>query len=260
LLYIYHDFVKTIDNGQKAASLHRGSQLPQILRDLGEAYLLVGFVENFKECILEAFQLDGDSVEYYRALGEIEFFYLQNFVKALDFYEKVYAIDTIRGCLELATTYMFLGQNEESLVYYKKHLKRQEAQGAIVLVDMQRIGYAYWVNGYKKEAEYYFEKQIEYSNNEIQLGRYRSEYFFSYYNLAGVYAFLGEKDKAYENLRIFNQNQIMAFWMVWYIKKDPLFDSIRDEPEFQEIVRDVEVKYQAEHERVRKWLEEQGML
>ena len=44
------------------------------------------------------------------------------------------------------------------------------------------------------------------------------------------------------------------------IKHEPLFDSIRNEAEFQQIVRDVEAKYQAEHERVRKWLEEQGML
>ncbi len=48
--------------------------------------------------------------------------------------------------------------------------------------------------------------------------------------------------------------------MVSLLKNDPLFDSIRNEPEFQKIVRDVEAKYQAEHERVRKWLEEQGML
>ena len=48
--------------------------------------------------------------------------------------------------------------------------------------------------------------------------------------------------------------------MVYFIKNDPLFDSIRDEPEFQQIVRDVDAKYQAEHERVRKWLEVQGML
>jgi hypothetical protein len=48
--------------------------------------------------------------------------------------------------------------------------------------------------------------------------------------------------------------------MVSLIKTDPLFDSIRNEPEFQQIVRDVETRYQAEHERVKKWLEEQGML
>jgi hypothetical protein len=44
------------------------------------------------------------------------------------------------------------------------------------------------------------------------------------------------------------------------MKHDPLFDSIKNEPEFQQIVIDIETKYNAEHQRVRKWLEEQGML
>ena len=44
------------------------------------------------------------------------------------------------------------------------------------------------------------------------------------------------------------------------IKRDPLFDSIRHEQEFQQIVQDAEAKYQAEHERVRQWLEENNML
>ncbi len=69
-----------------------------------------------------------------------------------------------------------------------------------------------------------------------------------------------ERDKAFENLKIFNKRESIRQWMVMFINKDPLFDGIRDEPEFQQIVRDVEAKYQAEHERVRKWLEEQGML
>ena len=52
----------------------------------------------------------------------------------------------------------------------------------------------------------------------------------------------------------------MELYRVTIIKHDPLFNSIRNEPEFLQIAKDVEAKYQAEHERVRKWLEEQGML
>ena len=125
---------------------------------------------------------------------------------------------------------------------------------------MHRIGYAYWENGYKKEAEYYFDKQLEYCKNEIKLKRPWAQRLYPYYDLAGVYAFRGDKEKAYENLKIFNQRQRMPIWTVIFMKTDPLFNSIRNEPEFQQIVRDVEAKYQAEHERVRKWLEEQGNL
>jgi hypothetical protein len=94
----------------------------------------------------------------------------------------------------------------------------------------------------------------------IELGRYHYQDFHTFYNLAALHAFLGDKDKAYENLRLVNQRQRMPLYMIANIKNDPLFDSIRDEPEFQQIVRDVEAKYQAEHERVRKWLEENDML
>jgi hypothetical protein len=94
----------------------------------------------------------------------------------------------------------------------------------------------------------------------IDSKRLFAQTLYPYYDLAGVFAFRGDKIKSYENLRIFNQRKIEALWMVMLIKTDPLFNSIRNEPEFQQIVRDVEAKYQAEHERVRKWLEEQGML
>jgi len=75
-----------------------------------------------------------------------------------------------------------------------------------------------------------------------------------------LYTCLGDKDKAFEYLRFFYQTQYVPVWLVIQFKVEPAFNSIRDEPEFQQIVRDVETKYQAEHERVRQWLEENDML
>ncbi|MDX2443949.1 MAG: hypothetical protein QNK30_09135 [Bacteroidales bacterium] len=49
-------------------------------------------------------------------------------------------------------------------------------------------------------------------------------------------------------------------WVAVLIKTDALFESNRNEPEFQQIVRDVEAKYQEGHERARIWLEENDML
>ena len=58
----------------------------------------------------------------------------------------------------------------------------------------------------------------------------------------------------------YNQGQRTNPWIRRFIKLDPLFDSIRNETEFQNIVKDMDARYQAEHERLGKWLEEQGML
>jgi hypothetical protein len=51
----------------------------------------------------------------------------------------------------------------------------------------------------------------------------------------------------------------MPYWMSNLIKIDPLFDALRDEAEFKQIVAEVEFKYHAQHEQVRKWLEENNI-
>ena len=122
--------------------------------------------------------------------------------------------------------------------------------------EMHRIGYAYWQNGDKEEADNWINQQRKLCEESIKIGR---DYLGSYYDLAAVCSFFGEKAKAFENLRLFNKFQIVPLWCLTLIKNDPLFNNIRNEQEFKKIVKDAESKYQAEHERVRKWLEEQGM-
>ena len=143
---------------------------------------------------------------------------------------------------------------------YKKYFEWAVALGIPTYGQMHRTGYAYRKNGYIEEAEYYFNEELKNCNTIIELGRHQKLSKLTYYDLAAIYAFRGEKEKAYENLEIFGQREMFPSWMVVLIKRDPLFDSIRDEPEFQQIVKEVEAKYQAEHERVRQWMEENDML
>ena len=246
---------------QIASSLNHGPELPYIIGSLALFYTDAGFIE-IANNNLEYLKLIGEPIQYFRCAAYSEAKQGHG-EKAAEFYKKVYDLDSTKmWSLEgLGDLYSFNGQFEESLKYYKKYVEKQKASGQLAFISSHRIGYAYFKNGYKKEAEYYFEKQIEYCNGQIKLNRPWAQELYPYYDLAGVYAFRGDKDKAYENLRVFNQRQQgEGLWMVSLIKIDPLFNSIRNEPEFQQIVRDVEAKYQAEHERVRKWLEEQGML
>jgi TolB-like protein/tetratricopeptide (TPR) repeat protein len=261
LYYSYTNLVNSIGNYQKAASINHGPELPTLLGVIGWAYFCAGFPEKAEYYYQEELKLNGDSSVYYYSLAEDEY-WLGKFNKSIDFGVKGYAIDSTNyGILELlGDNYAWLGQYEESLKYFKKWFERLKTQGALVTNLMHRIGYAYWQNGYKKEAEKCFMEQIKDCNSMIELKRPWGKGLYTYYDLAGVYAFRGEKDKAYKNLRIFNKIQRVPLWMVMLIKTDPLFKSVRNEPEFQQIIKDVEAKYQAEHERVRKWLEEQAKL
>jgi len=254
----YTDLANLINSSQKAASINRGAELPTLLGKIGYAYFNAGFPDKAKQHFQDKLKLDGDSLEYYGALAALEF-WLANFNKSIEFAEKAYAIDSTFAYF-LGMDYAWLGQYEESLKYFKKYYESLKTNKEFDIAGMHRIGYAYWQCGYKKEAEYYFNEQIKYDNRTIELKRSWGQGLYAYYDLAGAYAFLGDKDKAYKNLRIFNQIQRIPLWMSMLIKTDPLFNSIRNEPEFKQIASDIEAKYQAEHERVRKWLEEQRML
>jgi TolB-like protein/tetratricopeptide (TPR) repeat protein len=262
-LYEELDLLKSLENLQKAASLNHGSELTHILTRIGYDYYQAGFPEKGNYFIHEAFKLDGDSVKYSDNLIKYEAETQGNYKKALEYFERRYLKDsTNAGILVLLGYYhSLIGHHKESLKYYKKYISilKVSGQSNPTMTRFTRIGYSYWQNGYKKEAEYYFDKQTEAYTNQSKSVR-PGEKIYWVYPLAGVYACRGDKDKVYENLKIFNQNQSFTLEWVMLMKNDPVFNNIRNEPEFQNIIRDVEVKYQAEHERVRKWLEGNNML
>ncbi len=260
-LYFQDDLVEILGYYQKAASLHRGPFLPNIYRGISKSYAHAGFKEKSYYYAELALKLDNDSAAYYSSLGNIEDLQ-RNFEKAIGFWEKSYAIDSadrfVIGFLGL--DHIYLGQYKESLEYYKILEERLKTLGRSARGASYRIGYAYWVNGFKEEAENYFKTGLEFHNQWIELGIFRIQDFMTFQFLAGAYAFLGDKDKAYEYLRLVNQKSRMTLWNIREINNNPLFESIRDEKEFQQIVQDIEAKYQAEHERVRQWLEQNDML
>jgi TolB-like protein len=246
---IDEDAVMALKDYHEAASRHHGPGLSVIYNKMSFKLSYTGFSELAKKYSLKAVKLESDSSIYYFWLWMYEFEYQ----KCLEYYKKRYSVDSTdsKALGFLSQYYDVTGQFKESLKIYKK-------TGASIN-GIQRIGYAYWKNGIKDSADYYFNKQLEYCNNAIKLGR--SSYSSAPYDLAGVYAFKGDKIKAYDNLKIFIQKPSKWYlWIVRYIKYDPLFDSIRNEKEFQQIVGEMEAKYQADHERARKWLEDQRML
>ena len=260
-LSVYDENVNWIYDCNKALSLVHGTERQLILRSLSGAYAQFGFLDLARKYYLEILDLYGDSLSYLIDLGGLEYS-MGNYGKSIEYLEKAYKKDSTRIILSFNVNVFsafgelntLISHFEESLKWYKKLINILKAGGEINYNNMHRIGYAYLKNGYEKEANFYFNMQMDYCNKIIKSRRPRI--INAYYDRAGVYAQMGDKEKAYKDLRMVNKSQIQGLWMINLIKADPLFDSMRNEPEFQQIIRDVEAKYQAEHERVRKWLEE----
>jgi TolB-like protein len=250
------DLITQIENSIKAASLNHDIGFSDLLGDIGYSFFEAGFPEKASFYYNEVLNLDGDSVRYLYSLAEGEQLIAGNYNKSLELLGKICAIDSTFSKLDrlFALNYMFTGQFEKSLLY----LNRLKSTGRIHEIVEHRIAYIYWINGYKKEAESYFDKAMEYNLKRIVS---RSDDPDSHYNIACIYAVRGEREKAIEHLKLFNQYESKGYlsW-VTFLKNDPLLNNIRKEPEFQQIVIDVESRHRAVHEKVRKWLEEKGLL
>jgi TolB-like protein/Tfp pilus assembly protein PilF len=257
LVLVIHDFVKGLECGQKALNLVHGNERPSALESVGYAFLFVGFPDKAKYYYQEALKLDGDSANYFYNLSWLELS-LENFEEAFIFSKRANEIDSTYlpdiSCCSIE------GHEEEAYLLAEKYVEYYKKTGEFILHSSHRIGYAFWQAGKHKEAEYYFNQQIKYDEESIKLGRDIAQSKVAYYDLAGTYAFLGDKTKAYQCLDEFDKMNFYQLWLISYAKHDPLFGSIRNEERFQKILQNMEAKYQAEHERVKKWIKEQGML
>ena len=260
LTILKNDYVKGIDNYNKALKLIRGDERPYLLRVANSGYLEVGFIEKAKYYDQEAFTLDSNKAQNFYNLAWIEF-NNENFEEALKLEKKGEELDSTHIDKDLTVFNVCPDHNEEAYIIAKKEIENYKKSGELSLLQSYRIGYAFWQVGKKKEAEYYFNQQIKYDEESIKLGRDIAQWGSAYYDLAATYAFLGDKVKAYKYLDELN-NTMNFYPLYWVIlaKHDRLFASIRNEERFQKIIQNMEAKFQAEHERVGKWMKETGQL
>jgi tetratricopeptide (TPR) repeat protein len=113
--YSSTDLVNSINYLNKAASINRGAELPELLGGIGWAYFNAGFTDKAKQYFLDKLKLDSDSSSYYDGLFNYEF-WLGNFNKSIEYGKKGYSIDsTNKDILEmLGKGYEWLGQYKES--------------------------------------------------------------------------------------------------------------------------------------------------
>ena len=252
------DYVKTIGNFAKATTLERGPDLPGLLRNLGFGLTSIGFYKETVDQYREALRLDGDSAEHYRRMAYAEL--------CAGHYEKV--IEAGLKAIEknpqqpeawnnVGEAYIILGQFEKAMPYYRTYAERLESRGARNLYSLPWMAYAYLKNGDTAKADYYISEQIRFGNLWIERGI--SGYEGSYIRLAQVYAMNGDRENALANLKLYDQQGITSVHD-HRLSSFPMFGTIKDDPAFRQILDHLEARYQAEHERVRQWLEENDML
>ena len=218
---------------------------------------MVGYYEQAEHYFIEKLKLDGDSLFLltFRAwIAENPEVWYQVNKKVYESGKERFIIeDLINSCLNSQ-------RYREAYDYAMKYVRLMKEDNEIPIHGTRIIGYACWKVGKTEEADYYFNLQKKISLESIEKGRLNTSRMIDYVDLASVYAFQGDKENAYKYLEELYKKKVFGKWWTYLIKEDPLFNSIRNEPRYQAIIKHIEAGFQAEHDRVGKWLEEQGKL
>ena len=81
-----------------------------------------------------------------------------------------------------------------------------------------------------------------------------------YYNLCAVYSLKGDTKKAIEQMKLFSTQKNIAYFRIRNLKDDPVFDNIRELPEFHTILSEIETRFWENHKRIKTSLEKKGLL
>jgi len=79
------------------------------------------------------------------------------------------------------------------------------------------------------------------------------------YRLTGYYSFIGDTAKALEHLKIMSQyNQ--QYFKIRLLRDAPLYDNIRELPDFQELITKMQTRWQERRDSIRVVFEKKGLL
>jgi TolB-like protein/AraC-like DNA-binding protein/Tfp pilus assembly protein PilF len=180
-----------------------------------------GTLQQTKEQLLELLQMNPDRHEIMKELGVI-CYYLEDYASAYRYYKQAFEISTAQG--------MDLYSGEK-------------AKMGLALSKLDR----------PEEAQRFFEEYREFAENDPSIYRYLS--------LAAYYSYMGDTAKAIENMRLFSEQEKYPYWYILFLgMDDPLFEHVDELPEFQKILREIEVKFWRYHKQIKTSLKEKSLL
>jgi len=142
---------------------------------------------------------------------------------------------------------------KDAYKYYKKLIDiKKEHHLNIYRHENAKMGLVLAKMGMMEDSKAYFADFKDFAENDKSI--------YHHLHLVNYYSYMGDTQKAIEELRLFSQEDNYFYWILLFLKKEPLLDNIVDKPEFKKVYADIERKFEREHERIKVRLEEQGLI
>ena len=251
---LYYDPVKSVKYLYKALKLDPLSVwTPDVYNDLAYQYLNICNFDKSQLYSNKVLELEHNTKAASRAYWclVVTNNRLGNADKAIELAEKWNKIDSSDALYHMAEAYCYLKNDySKGVQIYERYFKKSPLN-----FNTHRWAIALSKTGKKVAAFKLMNESVEQYKKLSSLGRFDS----TQYDIAGVYAFMGDKTRAYNILNLWGQKYHWPWGSPYLIKFDPLFENLWGDKEFKDIVQaamDEKVKLR----EIIKKLEESGKL
>jgi tetratricopeptide (TPR) repeat protein len=173
------------------------------------------------------------AITYNTELNSLKAWY---YVQQGRYSDAVTLIENTGNLAALGFFHLLLEDYEKALQYWEAWELKVVAEGVQGIEELEswhRYGQVLAGLGREEEAKAMMQKQLDL--NEKLLVNYQRAHLV-YYESAGIHSFLGDKQHAIVYLRKFDSINRWDDGKLHFIQRDPLFDNIREDVEFKEIV------------------------
>ncbi len=147
----------------------------------------------------------------------------------------------------------YLKEYDSSYAYYKRFVRLRE----VLKLDVYRhenmmIGLAYEKAGETEKAKAFIEDYRQYLETD--------QTAYKDLGLSAYYDYKGDTEKAMQHLREFAKQDNIQYWIILFMRQQPMPGTISKLPECKKLLNDIESKFWANHGKLKLTLEEKGLL
>ncbi len=256
--YTLEDYYQVIKSFYKYLELKPEEEnIPlNLLSTISYDFFHAGFPEMGEKYLLELLKVTNDSLHYFFQMcyGSACNF---NYDLIRRYANKCVAVDSsfVYPIFWMGWTYVYVEDYPNALEYVRI-LERKTTNGLFP----PGMAFVHLKTGNRQKALGIFEKSVKNYLEQIETGNLDAAKYYPHYYLAVSYSAMDEKEKALHYLKEVNNRPTIPVWIINALKMDPMFDNIRNEPEFHRLVRELEKKYQKEHKRIAMLLKQKGEI
>ena len=163
--------------------------------------------------------------------------------------------DTTRlDILQDVAKFQFYEEDYDSaFYYYQKFVIAREVHGLDIYAHEDiRIGKVYEQMGLIERSKDFYQSYADYCENDQSI--YKSA------SMAVKYANDGEMELAIEQFNRFAKEDNYQYWMLVFLKIDPLLNPMKDHPAFDDVMQKIKDRFWENQSKLKESLEEEGLI